>query len=57
MFQTRSQTEGAVRIQVQVKGRFGGRWVDESLSKCLFFNAIPTRINKTYPFNIGNEKK
>lgn len=52
MFQTRSQTEGAVRIQVQVKGRFGGRWVDESLSKCLFFNAIPTRINKTYPFNI-----
>lgn len=55
MFQTCSQTEGAIRIQVQIKGgRFGGRWVDEKvfLNAFFFFNAIPTRINKTYPFNI-----
>lgn len=53
MFQTCSQTEGAIRIQVQVKGRFGGRWVDEKVFlNAFFFNAIPTRINKTYPFNI-----
>ena len=53
---TCSQKEGAMRIQVQVKGRFGGRWVDEKVflnAFFFFFNAVPTRINKTFPFNVN----
>lgn len=54
LWNTCSQTEGAMRIQAQVKGRFGGRWVDEKvfLNAFFFFNAVPTRINKTFPFNV-----
>ena len=37
LWNTCSQTEGAMRIQAQVKGRFGGRWVDEKVFLNAFF--------------------